>query len=321
MDSPVLSGFDTGSVRATDLDDIVALIETADRALGLPTEPVREELTWTWNLPSTNLERDTRILRDVDAVIGYGEAIWRHPDEGGGPLDLSIRVHPNYRRRGIGSWLLAWGEGVASDRGSEGVRVVAADADGQTQDLLRSRRYVQVRSGYTMRMDLESDEDPGKPPAGITIRRYKEADERALFEVDQASFAEHWGFRPMSFESFNEELHGEDWDPSLAFLAETDKRTVGFVVPFLFQTCGYVGTLGVLKEWRGRGIGKALLHRSFAELASRGMPEVRLQVDAQNVHGAVALYEGVGMSVHRRYDFFDKGTPEAAELGRDVEAS
>jgi ribosomal protein S18 acetylase RimI-like enzyme len=49
------------------------------------------------------------------------------------------------------------------------------------------------------------------------------------------------------------------------------------------------------------------------------MPEVRLYVDARNVHGAVALYEGVGMSVYRRYDTFDLGTREAAELGPDAE--
>ena len=88
---------------------------------------------------------------------------------------------------------------------------------------------------------------------------------------------------------------------------------------FLLQACGYVGGLGVLKEWRGHGIGTALLRRSFAELAGRGMREVRLYVDAQNLHGAVALYEDVGMSVYRRYDTFDIGTREAAELSGAAE--
>jgi ribosomal protein S18 acetylase RimI-like enzyme len=41
------------------------------------------------------------------------------------------------------------------------------------------------------------------------------------------------------------------------------------------------------------------------------MGEVRLEVDAQNPHGAVALYEGVGMTALRRYDIFDLGTTEA----------
>ena len=319
MDSDVLSGFETGPARETDLEDVVGMLGAADRALGLPPEPIREELTWTWHLPTTNLERDTRILRDAGAVIAYGEAIW-HPDEGG-PLDLSVRVHPDYRGRSIGSWLLAWGESLASGRGSEGVRSFAADADAQAQDLLRSRGYVHVRSGFTMRRDLEPDEDPGTPPVGVRIRRYEDADERVLYEVDQESFAENWGFRPKSLESFNEELHGEDWDPSLVFLAQASGTTVGYVVSFLFEMCGYVGDLGVLKEWRRRGIGTALLRRAFAELAGRGSREVRLGVDTKNVHGAIALYEGVGMSAYRRYDIFDIGTSEAAELSRGAEAS
>ncbi len=312
MDRDVLRGLETGPARESDLDDVVRVLEAADGALGLPPEPIREELTWLWHLPTSDLERDTRILRDGDAVIAYGEAIWKHPDEGG-PLDLSVRVHPDYRGAGIGSWLLSWGERLASERGADGVRAFAADRDASAQDLLRSRGYVHVRSGFTMRKDLEADVDPAAPPAEVTIRRYENADERVLYEVDQASFAENWGFRPKSLESFNEELHGEDWDPSLVFLAEASGTTVGYVVSFHLEMCGYVDSLGVLKEWRGRGIGKALLRHAFAELAGRGSPEVRLGVDTQNVHGAVALYEGVGMSVYRRYDVFHIGTSEAAE--------
>lgn len=295
------------------------MIEAADRALGVPPESIREELTWTWHLPTTDLERDTRIVRDADAVVAYGEATWKHPGEGG-PLDLSVRVHPDHRGAGFGTLLVAWGEGLANERGSGGVRAFATDRDAAGHDLLRSRGYVHVRSAFTMRRSLEADEPPGTPPAGVTIRRYEDLDERVLFEVHEASFAEHWGFRPTSLERFNEELQGADWDPSLVFLADAGGATVGYVVAFLFEACGYVAILGVLKEWRGRGIAKALLRRSFAELASRGMREVRLNVDSQNVHGAVALYEGAGMSVYRRYDIFDLGTTEAAEQTSGLEA-
>jgi mycothiol synthase len=320
MELDVLRGFEVGPARQRDLDDVVRLLEAADQALDLPTEPMREELLWTWHLPTTNLDRDTRILRDAETVIAYGEAIWKHPEEGG-PLSLFVRVHPGYGGAGIGTSLTTWGERLAYERGAEGVRAFAADRDASAQDLLRSRGYVRVRSSFTMRKDVGPGEDPGTPPPGVSIRRYEDADERVLHEVDQASFAEDWGFRPTSFESFNEELHGEDWDPSLVFLAVAGEETVGHVVSFRFETRGYVGLLGVLKEWRRRGIGRSLLRRSFAELADRGMREVRLGVDAQNVHGAVALYEGVGMSVHRRYDTFDIGTSEATELTRGSEKS
>jgi hypothetical protein len=76
MELDVLGGFEVGPARERDLDDVVRLLEAADQALDLPTEPMREELLWTWHLPTTNLDRDTRILRDAETVIAYGEAIW-----------------------------------------------------------------------------------------------------------------------------------------------------------------------------------------------------------------------------------------------------
>jgi ribosomal protein S18 acetylase RimI-like enzyme len=317
VDADALDRFETGSAQDDDLDDVVRLMESADRALGIPAEPVREDLIWSWHLPTVDMSRDTRIVRDDGAVVGYGEAFWKHPAEGG-PLILTVRVDPGLAPADIETWLFAWGERVANERGAEGIRSDAANSDGQRHDLLRARGYVHVRSSFAMLKRLEADEQPGSQPAGITIRRYEQDDERALFEVNEASFADHWGFRPTSFESFNEELHGEDWDPSLVFLAAADGTTVGFVVPFLFETGGYIAMLGVLKEWRGLGIATALLRRSFAELAGRGMGEVRLHVDSQNAHGAVALYEGVGMSVYNRYDTFDLGTAETASGGPSI---
>ena len=58
---------------------------------------------------------------------------------------------------------------------------------------------------------------------------------------------------------------------------------------------GWVGTLGVVPEARGAGIGRALLLRSLAEFASRGERRVGLAVDAANETGATRLYESVGM--------------------------
>ena len=144
---------------------------------------------------------------------------------------------------------------------------------------------------------LAPEEDPGAAPAGVTIRAFETGrDERALHEVHEASFADHWGFRPVPYETFEAEMYGaEDWDPSLAHLAEVDGEVVGHVVALSFAGEGYVAILGVVPRWRGRGIAKALLRRAFAELAKRGHREVRLGVDAQNPTGAVALYESVGM--------------------------
>lgn len=303
--------FTARAATDADLDVIVRLVDEADRALGLDPDPIREFLTWIWHIPSTDLGRDTCLVLDGSEVACFAQGMWSR--EEGGPLDLLVRVHPNHVARGIGSWALAWGEALADERGSEGIRAQTADRDVAGRALLVSRGYVQVRSSWTMGRGLASAEDAGAAPAGVIIRAFETGrDERALHEVNEASFADHWGFRSIPYETFAAEMYGaEDWDPSLAHLAEVDGEVVGHSVALSFAGEGYVAVLGVVPARRGRGIAKALLRRSFAELAKRGHREVRLGVDAQNPTGAVALYESVGMTPYRAYDTFDLGTPEA----------
>ena len=294
-----------------DLDGVVRLIDDADAALGLDPDPIREYLTWVWHIPSTNLSRDTRLVLKGSEIACFAQGMWT-PEEGG-PLDSLVRVHPDHLGRGIGSWVLGWVEALGAERGSEGVRAQTADRDVAGRTLLTSRGYRHVRSSWTMGRRLDPEEDPGATPAGVAIRAFEpDRDERALHEVNEASFADHWGFRPSPYETFAAEMYeAEDWDPSLAHLAEVDGEVVGHSVALSFAGDGYVAVLGVVPAWRGRGIAKALLRRAFAELAKRGHREVRLGVDAQNPTGAVALYEGIGMTPYRSYDIFDLDTPDA----------
>jgi mycothiol synthase len=313
MSVDVVDRFAIASAHESDLDEVVRLIEAADRSLGVPPDPVREELVWVWHLPTTRLERDTKLVRDGETLVAYAEATWKDPDAGG-PIELVVRIGPDQAGTGIGAWLMDWAQALAEERGCQGIRAWVVDRDAYLRELLRSRAFVHVRSVFTMWKVLATEEEPPPPPEGVAITSYTEADERTLYELHESTFAGHWGFRPMSFEHWNDFLHGEGWDPSLVFLARAEGATVGYVVGFLEEVCGFVGILGVLEPYRGQGIAKALLQRSFAEFSRRGKTDVRLGVDTQNVSGAVGLYESVGMAVHRRYDAFDLATPEAADV-------
>jgi mycothiol synthase len=70
---------------------------------------------------------------------------------------------------------------------------------------------------------------------------------------------------------------------------------VGALIASVSDDRGWVDVLGVLAPWRGRGIAGALLRRSFATFAGRGLRQVLLSVDAENPTGATRLYERVGM--------------------------
>jgi ribosomal protein S18 acetylase RimI-like enzyme len=59
---------------------------------------------------------------------------------------------------------------------------------------------------------------------------------------------------------------------------------------------GYVDYIAVASEWRGRGLGRALLQESFRRFAAEGMHRAVLWVNGRN-ESATRLYRAVGMEV------------------------
>lgn len=65
-----------------------------------------------------------------------------------------------------------------------------------------------------------------------------------------------------------------------------------------FTHAGWLG-MGVLKEYRGQGIGSALLYQSLGEARNRGLERVELSVFASNLT-AIRLYEKFKFEVEGR---------------------
>ena len=85
-----------------------------------------------------------------------------------------------------------------------------------------------------------------------------------------------------------------------AFVAETaDQQIVGFQSldqwTTLFRSMGHVGQLGtfILREWRGRGVGRQLAAHTIAFARSVGYEKLVIYVRAANT-GARAFYAGLG---------------------------
>ncbi len=95
----------------------------------------------------------------------------------------------------------------------------------------------------------------------------------------------------------------------------TDGQTVGALTANVSGDHGWVGEIGVLATHRGRGIAGALLRRSFATFAARGVGRVMLAVDAENPTGATALYERVGMRIIKRWDLWERRYVEPRFVG------
>ena len=60
------------------------------------------------------------------------------------------------------------------------------------------------------------------------------------------------------------------------------------------------------RNWRRKGIASALLARSLAALRDNGMTEATLDVDAENLSGALRIYERLGFEKRHHFVFYRK---------------
>lgn len=289
---------------------------------------IEDNRSW-WQSPGFNLATDTQVVVTPDgAVVGYADVWDTEPHV---HIHGWVRVHPDYRRNGIGAHLAQWLE----RRSRESVPRAPADArvtllqatlatDMVSQALLRAQGYQRVR--YFFRMVIDLDTPPPAPvlPDGITIRPFVQGqEERAVLLADREAFKDHWGYVEQPFEEeFARWMHrienDPDHDPSLWFVAVEGAQIAGLALcsPKMTEDpdMGWVNVLGVLRPWRRRGLALALLHHCFGELYRRGKRRVGLGVDANSLTGALRLYEKAGMRPVRQYANFEKELRPGVEL-------
>lgn len=263
----------------------------------------------TWSRPGFNLATDAWVVVDGDGtVVGYGHAM---RDEPSVVASWGV-VHPARRGRGIGSALFDRIEARASElmTGVETPRFRhSINANDQAAAAMLAARGLQpVRHFWHMQIDLAGRIDAGPPPAGIEITGIRSPEDLPVIHaLIGEAFSEHWGNWPEPYDQWvAEEAAGPSYDPSLWLLEKADGHPVGTLTATLWGDRGWIGYLGVLARGRGRGIGTALLRRSFATFADRGARIVLLNVDSENTTGATALYERVGMRVVKRWDLWER---------------
>ncbi len=291
---------------------VQAVLDAAESA---DTGEMRRHMTviaTQWAEPECRIERDWWVVEAPDgSIVGVA---WVWPDLASDVI-ADHYVHPDHRGLGLGEVLLDTIEARVSElppHGADGAArqlvVWSEDADALRRNSLERRGFTGGRQYFEMALDLRGALAATQWPAGVEGRPFRDGvDDRRVHEVDVQAFAEHFLFKADSFETWRvSHLDAPNADPTLWRLAWYGDRLVGFVMAVPSDQGALISSLAVLKPWRGRGIGRALLCAAFAVLRERGETVVRLYVDAANVTAAVRVYEAAGMHVARRFDVMQK---------------
>jgi GNAT superfamily N-acetyltransferase len=304
----------TAAVRAPRVDEapaVAALVNavTADWVGWPPTD--EQAVVTRWRAAFTDLERDFRVAVSLDGTVtGYAavfrtraDRIWTEfrtvEDE-----DIVSRLLEEVERRA----------GELSAQAGPGRRVVLRS---QVEEDQRAVRHVFGRRGFAcvreaLRIVIPVDEPPQNPrwPDGISIRPFDaRRDAPAVHRLSMTALTDTWEFEPQSFEDWRDDwIHAPGFDPSLWTVAEHSGRIVGLAQCRYERPgseLGWFELLAVDREWRRRGLGRALLLHALAGFHERGTVRVGLGVDAENPTGAFRVATAAGGKVAQRFSTFE----------------
>jgi mycothiol synthase len=316
------TGYTLRAPREEDIPAILTLLREVDDAeFGQHDDWTAEDIRHDWT--TIDPARDAWLILSPEGALAAYATVF---NQGSGKIFGDGYVHPTQHERGIGTATIHLCESHAHemiDSAPEGVRVsIGFGANGLNKEasaLFAHEGYAPIRNFFRMRIDMT--EAPATPvwPESVTLRTLKTGDEalqdqRAVFDAVEEAFADHWGHVPRNFEEWSERIRREDFDPTLWFIAEEDGQIAGVSLCRRTPETGWLNTLAVRRPWRKRGLGMALLLHTFGEFYRRDMPTVVLGVDAQNLTGALRLYERAGMRVAMRFTTYEKELRAGEEL-------
>ncbi|MBN1657121.1 MAG: GNAT family N-acetyltransferase [Anaerolineae bacterium] len=313
----------------SDFPLMVAIINGAKDADGVEWSTTLEDVQRNYqHLIKSDPKRDMFFVEVNGQAVGYSRVWWMEEDDGKRLYCHFAHLLPEWRKDGLRREMLLRCERrlreIAAEQPEGGERFFqagAADSETHWDTLLRGEQYEPVRWGLSMvRASLEdvTDEYVARYPLpeGLEVRPVQPEQVRQIWEASREAFRDHWGFSEDEW-SWEQHLAWQEsptYNPALWQVAWAGDEVAGMVQNFIDaaeneeyqRQRGYTEGISVRRPWRRRGVARALIARSFQVIKELGMTEASLGVDAENLNGALQLYQSMGFCEVKRYTTYRK---------------
>jgi mycothiol synthase len=308
-----------------DLPGMRDALNASEVADGLERVVTVEELANSYrHLRNSNLDTDFAIAEINGEIVGYVRVEWFQ-----NAAKERIYTHvaffkPEWRRKGLGTALLAWAENrlreIASEHPNDGAKYFdrfVNDKSVGLEVMLQKADYKPARYGVNM-VRPTLDDIPDNPlPAGLEVRPVTPNHYRLIWDAADEAFQDHWGYSPSSEEEyqmwlndktiFTPELWKIAWDVEKNEIAGQVRGFINHVENETFnRKRGYCEFISTRRPWRKRGLASALISLTLKEFKDRGMAESALGADAENLSGAVKIYRDAGFCETSRATLYRK---------------
>lgn len=237
--------------------------------------------------------------------------------------EISLFVHPDYRRRGLAEKLLKAAENELKQRKTASILFVCQHESQAGRITAKKRGAVYEFSEYAMLLDparIGSSQNPPKPPdSALSIRRSRASDKKALTEVNIRAFGDPNGEAEQMisrmFTSKQREMY------TLLYQEEI----IGMIGVYLddaelrakrrdpLKNRYYIHGFCIAENFQGRGFGRyalsSITHRYYFKAEEPLKPIIALDVQTSNT-GALQLYHSCGFTTKAQFDYYRAPLPE-----------
>lgn len=324
MTTPAVPGLRLRRYRGEDdLPGMLRVYSAAHEADGIEEVTSLEQFRLNYaTLVNCDPARDI-VLGEVEGeVIAYARVFWTDLVEGGRSYECFGFVHPEWRRRGVGSMLLRHDEArlreIAAGHPDVAPKWLASegvDADAGNATMLRRAGYRPVRYFYDMvAPTLDGIVEPPMPD-GVELRQVTREQYRAIWDAEAEAFRDHWGETEWTEQDWHRfEADPDNADPRFWRVGWDGNQVAGVVITTVpveenerhGRARVYVAGVSVRRAWRRRGLARALLAGSLVGAREAGFTSASLGVDTDSPTGATALYESLGFAPERTFTAYRK---------------
>ena len=271
----------------TDFEKLVSFFQKELPSHFSTRQWVREWLSW----PGLTPGKDLFIVEIDNTIAGY---ICVRPELGIGRVVLGCRLGSHHRRKGLALLLLNCALKRARELGA-----VVAHVDVMADNLIARKalerdEFKVVREYYQLKMHMSKVDWEEAEKVSQGCRHLMPGEEAALADIQNRSFAEHWGYNPNTSETIAFLINRDQSSPEDIVLTCEEDNIIGFCRTELSGNGeGRILMIGTDPDYRGKGIGKKSLLAGLIYLRSKDVHTVYLTVDTAN-ETAINLYKSVG---------------------------
>ena len=255
--------------------------------------------------PGSNPEENCLLLEESGSIQGYCLV---HPEPIIGRAVMELEVAPELKGTPREGEIVLRAVDRAQGLGARVVHLCLPSSS-PTAQVVIDQGFFPVRTYWDMLWQQDTLPSPAILP-GFTFRSFQDGDAPVLTEVQNSAFGASWGFSPNTVEQIEyRSSMANTSHQGIIFLCHGEE-TAGYcwtcLTPVEDSVRGLIGMIGVVPNYRGRGISRSILIAGMESLRSQGVADIGLQVDGDNTP-AVQLYTSMGFQKTAEVHWFERG--------------